>query len=223
LEDIIEAVRIAAVMGITKVRLTGGEPLMRRGIIYLVEKLAQIEGIDNLSMTTNGVMLEEYAAELKRVGLRRINISLDTIDADRFGEITNGGDVAKVLSGIDAAIAAELNPIKLNCVVKNSAQEKDAKLVKAYAAKKKLQVRFIHLMNLESGNFSIVEGGSGGDCVHCNRLRLLSNGDIRPCLFSDMAFNIRELGIKEALRQAIVCKPEKGTVCSEHWMCSLGG
>jgi len=209
-EEIEHVVRTAVRMGIDKVRLTGGEPLVRRDILHLVEMLAQIDGITDYAMSTNGILLADFAAQLKKAGLRRINVSLDTLSPKRFREITRGGDIERVLEGIDAAVAAGLAPVKLNCVVEHSSSEPDAHEVAAYARANGLEVRFIRRMDIANGRFWPVEGGHGGQCARCNRLRLSSDGMIRPCLFSDLAFSVRRLGAAEAIRQAVHLKPETG-------------
>jgi len=116
-EEIEQVIRAAARLGVMKVRLTGGEPLMRLHLHRLVEMLAGIEGIDEVSMTTNGTHLARHAAELKAAGLKRVNISLDTLKADRFRHITGEDRLRDVLRGIEAAGRAGLNPVKLNMVV----------------------------------------------------------------------------------------------------------
>lgn len=209
-EEIAEVTQEAVRMGVTKVRLTGGEPLVRRGIITLVEMLAQIAGIQDFAMTTNGILLEKYAKDLAKAGLHRINVSLDTMNPDRYAEITRGGDLRAVITGLVHARAAGLTPIKLNCVIQDTPDEPEAREVLAFGRSQGYEVRFIKRMNLEEGDFSIVIGGSGGDCAHCNRLRLTSNGLVRPCLFNDLGFPVRELGAKEAIRQAVASKPECG-------------
>ncbi len=98
--------KTAVSLGIDKVRLTGGEPLVRKGVVSLVKMIAEIDGIDDLSITTNGAMLKSFAAELKNAGLHRVNISLDTVDPVRFEYITRGGNLNDVLEGISAALAA---------------------------------------------------------------------------------------------------------------------
>ncbi|MGD9001732.1 MAG: radical SAM protein, partial [Anaerolineae bacterium] len=109
-EEIEIIVRAAAELGISKVRLTGGEPLVRLGIVDLVRQIARIPGIDDLAMTTNGVLLARYVRDLVDAGLHRVNISLDTLDAERFRRITRCGDLADVLAGIEAAQQAGLWP-----------------------------------------------------------------------------------------------------------------
>ncbi|HUW33886.1 MAG TPA: radical SAM protein [Planctomycetota bacterium] len=223
LEEIVEVARAAVPLGITKVRLTGGEPLVRDGITELVRMLSRIEGIRDLTMTTNGVLLGRRARRLADAGLQRVNVSLDALDSDRYREITGGGDVCDVLEGIDAARSAGLAPVKLNCVVSASADEPDARAVSAFARDNGLAVRFIHRMDLSSGTFAPVEGGSGGHCATCSRLRLSSDGQVRPCLFSDLAFSVRQLGPEQALLLAIRNKPKSGGPCSHNWMHGIGG
>lgn len=116
-EEIYAVVRAAAELGISKVRLTGGEPLVRIGLPDLIRMLSGIKGIDDIALTTNGTLLAERAAELKQAGLRRVNVSLDSLIPTRFRAATRGGDVSRVLDGIRAAGAAGLNPVKLNVVV----------------------------------------------------------------------------------------------------------
>ena len=115
-EEIYRVAAAAAELGIKKVRITGGEPLVRADLSRLVQMLAQIDTIDDIALTTNGTLLARYAEELKTAGLRRVNISLDTLKADKFKQITRGGDLDDVLAGIGAASAAGLNPIKINVV-----------------------------------------------------------------------------------------------------------
>jgi cyclic pyranopterin phosphate synthase len=116
-EEIITIVRAASELGINKVRLTGGEPLVRLGLEELVRMLAQVEGIDDISLTTNGTLLAKHASSLHEAGLRRVNVSLDTLKPERFREITRCGNLADTLAGITAARDAGLDPVKINCVV----------------------------------------------------------------------------------------------------------
>jgi cyclic pyranopterin phosphate synthase len=222
-EEITAVVRTAAAMGFTKVRLTGGEPLVRREITELVRMLRPIEGIDDLAMTTNGILLAEYAARLAAAGLDRVNVSLDAVKPERYAELTGGGDVARVLAGIDAAMKAGLEPVKLNCVVRESSSEPDAQDVARYGAERGLTVRFIRVMDPTAGAFSVVEGGAGGDCPRCDRLRLSCTGEVRPCLLSDLGFDIRTMGPEAALRAAVLYKPEAGSICTINWIRAAGG
>ncbi len=222
-EEITAVAQAAAAMGITKVRLTGGEPLVRRGIVRLVRMLAAIGGVDDLSMTTNGTLLAQYAGPLAAAGLNRVNISLDAVDPTRYAAITRGGDVRQVLAGIDAAIDAGFVPVRINCVVETDSQEPDAQDVARFAAATGLEVRFVRRMDLVQGTFAVVEGGHGGDCPRCNRLRLSSDGWIRPCLLANLCFNVRELGVVEALTRAVKSKPQAGSACTDRFMHAIGG
>jgi len=223
LEEIAEFVKVAVNKGIKKVRITGGEPLVRRNIVHLIEMLSKIDGIEDLSLTTNAILLEEFAEPMAKAGLNRVNISLDTINAIKFKEITRGGDINKVFKGIEAAKNAGLLPIKINCVVNKSSNEIDAQEVKSFCEDNDLKIQFIHQMNIETGEFSIVEGGTGGNCKVCNKLRLSSDGFLRPCLFNDVSFNIRDLGFENAIENALEAKPECGTKSSINKFNFIGG
>lgn len=223
LEEIIEVVTIGASLGISKVRVTGGEPLVRKNIVYLFEELGKIEGITDLSITTNGILLQKYAADLKAAGLHRVNISLDTMNPMQFRYITRGGNIEDVIKGIDAALKVGLTPVKLNCVIKDTSSSPDAQAVKEFADSRGIQVRFIHQMDLSAGHFSVVEGGSGGDCANCNRLRLTANGKIKPCLFNDQEYDVRKLGPSEAIRRAVENKPACGSHNLSGQFYNIGG
>ncbi|PKP33094.1 MAG: radical SAM protein [Bacteroidetes bacterium HGW-Bacteroidetes-17] len=222
-DEIVEVVKTGVEYGIDKVRITGGEPLVRKGIIDLISIIWNLEGVKDLSMTTNGILLEKFANDLKKAGLQRVNISLDTLNPQKFKKVTRGGDVEQVFKGIEAAKKAGLYPIKINCVVWKSSDEEDAQEVAKYCKENDLQVRFIHQMNLKTGEFSVVEGGDGGNCSTCNRLRLTANGNIKPCLFSDLMYNVRELGVEEAFKQALGNKPKAGTCNMSGDFYNIGG
>jgi len=222
-EEIHEATRTLVEMGIDKVRITGGEPLVRKDLLVLVEMLGAIGGIRDLAMTTNGILLAEAAEGLRRAGLGRVNVSLDTLDPKRFGRITRGGRLACVLAGIEAAAAAGLTPIKLNCVVEQSSAEPDAQAVAGFARDKGFEVRFIRRIDTARARFWPVEGGHGGRCTRCNRLRLSSDGMIRPCLFSDLAFSVRRLGPRRATELALEAKPAAGTTGRPVGLYEIGG
>ncbi|MDD3876435.1 MAG: radical SAM protein [Bacteroidales bacterium] len=222
-EEIVEVVRFTIDKGIDKIRLTGGEPLVRKGIVNLVKELALLKGIKDLAMTTNGILLNEFAEPLAQAGLHRINISMDTIDPEKFRYLTRGGDINKVFEGIKAAQKAGLSPLKINCVVEGNSMTKDAEAVFNYCKSNGLEFRYISQMNLSEGIFQVVHGGTGGDCQHCNRLRLTSNGKFKPCLFSDLEYDIRELGIENAFEKALNGKPEKGTKNHNNCFNNIGG
>jgi len=221
-EEIFETAKEAVKLGITKIRITGGEPLVRKGVVNLVEMIASLN-LKDFAMTTNGILLKQYAKQLKKAGLHRVNISLDAVNPERYKEITRCGNVEQVFEGIDAAIEAGLTPIKINTVIEKSKLEPDALEVKEFAEKKGLQIRYIRKMDLNKGKFWVVDGGTGGHCPTCSRIRLTSDGTIYPCLFSDLGYNIRTYGIKEAILKAVENKPEKGVLSKNNTFYNLGG
>ena len=222
-DEIVSFVEVAVKMGVDKVRITGGEPLVRKGIVDLVAMISSIDGIKDLSMTTNATCLRKYAFELADAGLQRVNISMDTIDPEKYRWITRGGDITEMLDGINAAFEAGLKPVKLNCVIRDNHNEPDARAVTEYGKTIGAEVRYIKEMDLSSGQFSIVEGGSGGNCAICNRIRLTATGKVKPCLFNDMEFDVRELGNEEAIRQAVDKKPVRGSFNKTGNFYNLGG
>ena len=222
-DEIIAFIKEAVTLGVNKVRITGGEPLVRKGIVDLVRMVADIPGIDDLSMTTNAILLSQFAKLLWDAGLRRVNVSLDTINQEKFKQITRGGDINSVIQGLAEAKRVGFNPIKINCVIEKSSNEPDALAVKKFALSHGFEVRFITKMDLEHGIFSQVDGGEGGNCAGCNRLRLTANGLVKPCLFNDLSFSVRELGAREAIIKAIGLKPESGTANHKGKFYNIGG
>lgn len=263
-EEIVEVVRIAAEQGITDIRLTGGEPLARMGITELVRMIAGVPGIRDISMTTNGVLLERYALELKEAGLKRVNISLDTLNPERFTRITRGGSFEQVWRGILAAEAAGLSPIKLNTVVMRGINDDELLNLARLTIDHGWHVRFIEMMpvnnqeaweegfpspkqifvplseikqRLASLNLHPIQEKSGSGpareyqiegargkigfispisehfCAECNRLRLTADGNLRPCLLSDLEIPVlpalrRGEPILPLLQEAVKRKPE---------------
>lgn len=264
-DELVRVVRVAASKGIRKVRLTGGEPLMRRNLPELVARLSALPQIEDLSATTNGYLLARDARALAEGGLDRVNVSLDTLDADRFKQIARRGSLDRVLAGIDAALEAGLAPLKLNCVVMRGKNDDEAEAFAEWTTRAPVHVRFIELMpirwNLDdtpappepripAGSLQVhqAEGGMLSDlqmrrmfvpwaetrerieaahgpleeaqiptngparafrvpgapgtvgfisqisddlCVRCNRLRLTSDGFLRPCLMEDGELDLR--------------------------------
>jgi len=178
-EEIITIARAAAELGISKVRLTGGEPLVRSGLDELIRMLAQIDGIDDISLTTNATLLSRHAAELKRAGLQRVNISLDTLKADKFSLITRSNlALGDVLAGIEAAKSAGLNPVKLNMVVMYGVNDDELLDFAAKTIDEEWHVRFIEFMpigGVESPNSHLISVGE-------MRKRLEVLGELQPCL-----------------------------------------
>lgn len=145
-EEIATLVRAAASCGVRAVRLTGGEPLLRRELPRLVSLLAEIEGIEDISLSTNGLLLEAQAAALARAGLRRVNVSLDTLLPERFERIARRPGLDAVLRGIDEAIAVGLDPIKLNCVVMRAENDDEVAAFAELTRARPIFVRFIEVM-----------------------------------------------------------------------------
>jgi len=159
---------------------------------------------------------------LTKSGCNRINISFDIVNPESHCQITRNGELVQVLEGIDAARVAGLEPIKINCVLLGQ-PDKETLYLQNFCEERGLKLRFIHQMNLKTGEFSTVEGGEGGNCIKCNRVRLLANGNIKPCLFSDLAYNIRNLGHQEALDLALGNKPRVGTYNQSGEFYNIGG
>ncbi len=147
-EEIVRIVRLAVEMGLVHVRLTGGEPLVRQGIVHLVAQLAAIPGLDDLSMTSNGILLADYAEALARAGLRRVNLSLDTLRPERFRALTRRGELADVLAGREAALAAGLRPVKINTVVVRGMNDDEVVDLARLTLQPDWHIRFIEVMPL---------------------------------------------------------------------------
>jgi cyclic pyranopterin phosphate synthase len=149
-EEILRIVRVFATEGISKVRLTGGEPLVRKGIVDFVSRLSQIEEIKDLSLTTNGILLKEFAQDLKKAGLKRINISLDSLRMERFYQITRKDDFERVWAGIEEALRVGLSPIKINMVAIQGVNDDEIESFARLTLRLPLIVRYIEYM--PSGN-----------------------------------------------------------------------
>ncbi|MDQ0114421.1 GTP 3',8-cyclase MoaA [Paenibacillus harenae] len=145
-DDIVEVARAGALLGISKLRITGGEPLVRPGLDGLIKRLAEIPGIRDIALTTNGIFLAKQAEALKKAGLNRVNISLDTLDHARFKFIARSGDLKRVMEGIEAAGAVGFDPIKLNCVLLKDINEDEIAAFLKLAFEQPLHVRFIEYM-----------------------------------------------------------------------------
>jgi cyclic pyranopterin phosphate synthase len=145
-EEILTVVQASAELGINKIRLTGGEPLVRTELPKLIRMLSQIEGIEEISLTTNGTLLKKYAIELKEAGLRRVNVSLDTFGADRFRYITRSGELKDTLDGVEAARNVGLQPVKINTVVLRGINDDEVLDFASMTYKEGWCVRFIELM-----------------------------------------------------------------------------
>ena len=146
LEEVTEIATAAVELGIKKIRLTGGEPLVRRGVVRLVEQLAALPGLRELTMTTNGILLPGMARDLKAAGLTRINLSLDTLDPEKYRQITRGGTLADAFAGLRAAEEAGLTPVKLNAVLIGGFNDSEIPAMVELTRERPVEMRFIELM-----------------------------------------------------------------------------
>ena len=176
-EEIGRVVEASAGLGVTSIRLTGGEPLVRPGVSQLVKMIAGVQGISDISMTTNGILLTEQAAELKAAGLTRVNISLDTFDPQRFTSICGLDKLSKVLEGIEAARAAGLNPVKINSVILRGVNDDEIVEIARKSIGDGWHVRYIEEMPL-------VESENGHKMVSIEEIRAVIEeefGELEPC------------------------------------------
>ena len=254
-EDILRLTGILSNHGVNKIRITGGEPLIRKGLTGLIENMSSIKGIEDISMTTNGILLEKYASELYNAGLKRINISLDSLKEERFCKITRTGSLKDVLTGIKLAKKTGFKPVKINTVLIRGINDDEIIDFVNFAKEFELNLRFIEYMPIggniaeavlskeieekirsEFDDFSLMTGNqiennadnadvysgvsrsfgfkdgkavigfisplSEHFCGNCNRLRLTASGNLRPCLFYDNEYNIKDI-LKENDDEAV--------------------
>lgn len=178
LEEIERLIKVASKLGIKSVRLTGGEPLVRKGVEDLVGAVTNMDGIENVSMTTNGVLLPQMADKLKAAGLNRVNISLDTLDPQQFAEITRVGKLEDTLAGIDAALETGFDPVKINAVAVRHLNQDFLEFAKL-SIDRPLHVRFIEYMPI--GQDAATEQGAWGkdDVISCKELLDRINEDAK--------------------------------------------
>lgn len=259
-EEIEQIVKVGAELGVRKIRLTGGEPLLRKNLPVLVEKLHSIPGIEDIALTTNGIYLHKYASELKRAGLNRVNISLDTLDPATFSYITRGGTLKDVLDSLEASLAVGFAPIKINTVLMKDINEADIERLIELAIDAPLHVRFIEYMPIghagdlwdskyvsldtvrlkakkfgtlqpygkvknngpaeqftfagAKGSIGFIHPISSHFCDSCNRLRLTSDGRLKPCLYWQDEVDLRPVlddpyEMKKRFYQAVRRKPQQ--------------
>ena len=217
----------AARMGFTKIRLTGGEPLVKRNIESLVRMISLSGKYREITMTTNGSLLTDTKAQqLKDNGLTRINISLDTLDPVRFTELTRGGNINDVLTGIEAANKAGLFPIKINMIIFAQTKPEELDIMRSFCADNGLTLQTIKhfsLYNRENETEYPHTFDRPQPCELCNRLRLTADGYFKSCLFSDKETQVDLNNIEESIRRAIKVKPFHGTACTGRVMCQIGG
>jgi cyclic pyranopterin phosphate synthase len=164
-EEIEEIVRAGAKLGITKVRITGGEPLVRRGIDEIIRRVSGTPGIEEVALTTNGTLLPEKAETLQAAGVKRVNISLDTLDPAEYRFITRTGNLADALRGIEAAIAVGLTPVKINAVLMGGVNDDQIEPLIELTKREHIHVRFIEIMPI-------------GECAGWNQARFISLDEV---------------------------------------------
>ncbi len=225
-EEIERIARVAAALGISKIKITGGEPLLKRNIERLVGLLSAIDGIRDIGMSTNGSLLTaKKAVSLKSAGLCRVNVSLDTLDPWMFSRITRGGDIRRVLDGIQAACAAGLAPVKINMVIFENTTDSEVGAMRNFCENSGLVLQTIRRFSLHCRDTKDtgMETQRPPQCFRCDKLRLTADGMLKPCLFSDTEIPIDPDNIKQSLAAAAAAKPMRGRVCSNRIMNQIGG
>ena len=203
-------------LGIDRVRLTGGEPLVRRDILEIVRRVKAIPGVKNLALSTNGTELARLAPALKDAGVDRVNISLDTLDAERFREITRRGDLARVWEGVEAALDAGLDPVKLNAVLTGEESLEDADRLVALTLDQPLAVRFIEMMPTASNQRS--QPASAGRVPTCDDVRERVEARYGALAAADFAYRTgpaRSFRIPGAAGTVGFITPLSHTFCAE--------
>ena len=221
-EQIQMVVKEAAKLGFEKIRLTGGEPLVKKNIEKLVEMIAQVDGIKIIGMTTNGLLLPEKAPLLKKAGLSSLNISCDTLNPERYAKITRIGKLEWVLKGIDAALKENF-PIKINMVVTNETTENEIDDMQKFCDDRGMKLQLINHYDLTAEKLNDYTFDRPPNCAFCNRIRLLADGTLKPCLHSNIEVKVDFKNIRESLIKAIKLKPESGYVCTNREMYEIGG
>lgn len=215
----------AGKLGFNKIRITGGEPLVKRDIESLFEMIRLTHKYNEITMTTNGALLtKEKAKILKANGLNRITISLDTLNEKKFAALTRCGNINDVFKGIDAAIEAELFPIKINMIIFEDTTKDEIYKMQEFCEKKHISLQTIQqfsLYNKEDSNFHTCDRPL--PCTLCNKLRLTADGYLLPCLFSNKEIKVDLNNIEQSIRKAISIKPLHGTSCANRGMSQIGG
>jgi len=263
-ENCLNIGQAAVESGITRIRLTGGEPLMRPDILKIISGLSAIPGLKDLSLTTNGIFLDRLAFDLAAAGLHRVNISLDSLDEANFQQITKGGKLRSTLNGIEKSLQAGLVPVKINVVLLKGINDHEVERFIAMTIDQELDVRFIEYMPMQGqkkwenlflplekvteaaqkfaplvavkgdhnrgggpaqyfrlegaiGKIGLITPLSCHFCDRCNRLRVTSDGKIKPCLFSAEEIDLHPFldskeKIKEQFRAALKIRTDPRTV-----------
>lgn len=257
-EQIVRICKATSELGITRIKITGGEPFVRLGCTDLIRDIKALDGIEEVTVTTNGQIIERYIGELKGIGIDGINISLDTLDPEKYTYITGRGELAKTLRAIDLSVRAGIRT-KINTLLQKGFNEDEAIEIASLAFRYGIDVRFIELMpvgaadaatglsnddvlkrlmdewpDLEpdesihgngpavyfkreghKGAIGFISAMHGKFCKYCNRVRLTSQGQLKPCLCFDIGTDLtpfltgKDEDLKEAIRKAIFEKPEE--------------
>lgn len=152
-EEILQIIKVATTIGISKIRITGGEPLLRKNIESFIERVSRVDGIKDIGITTNGVLLKKYAKVLHEAGLKRVNVSLDSLDQNKFRIITRLGSLKEVLEGIEEAQRVGLNPVKINVVVMRGINDDEIEKFAMWSMEVPYQIRFIEFMPIGHNNW----------------------------------------------------------------------
>jgi len=251
-EEITEIVQASAACGITKVRITGGEPLVRRGIMEICKRVAETDGINEVCLTTNGILVPQFAKQLKDAGVNRLNFSLDSLDHVTYNKITRFNALDDALAGVKAALETGFDAIKINAVLIGGVNDGEILDLLELTRRYNINVRFIEIMPVgecadwaksrfisslcvlrlapdlyETGTDGVTKlyklpGGLGTVglispisshfCPTCNRIRVTSDGTLKPCLHSAEEINLRGLHgpeLERVIRSAIYEKPRK--------------
>lgn len=256
-EEIVRICRVAAGLGISRIKITGGEPFVRLGCTDLIRSIKAIEGIEEVTVTTNGQTLEKYIDELKEIGIDGINISLDTLDPERYAFITGRGELERTVRSIECSVRSGIKT-KVNCLLQKGLNEDEMFDFAELAFRHGIDVRFIEMMpvgaadagsgvsntyvlqklkdrwpDLESdgsvhgngpavyykrpgseGGIGLISAIHGKFCGYCNRVRLTSQGQLKPCLSFDIGTDLvpalrgTDEELREVMRRAIYDKPE---------------
>lgn len=221
-EQIYDIVKEAVKLGFNKIRITGGEPLVRKYIEELVKMIRSIEDINTIAMTTNGILLNQTVYKLKEAGLDSINVSLDTLDAERYKTITRGGNLFEVIEGIEKAYKLGFD-LKINVVIYDDTSKKELPKLYKYAKSINAKLQTIMFYNINEQKEDTIDYDRPMRCKYCNRIRLLSDGYLLSCLHSDIKVKVDFNDIKGSIMKCINIKPEKGGYSNAKSLSMIGG
>ena len=221
-EQIYNVVKEAAELGVKKVRITGGEPLVRKDIDSLVAMIRSVKKVETIAMTTNAVLLYNAAEKLKEAGLDSINISLDTLDSERYKHITRDGNLYDAMKGIKKA--SELGfQLKINVVIYDEKSKEELPLLREYADNLNAKIQTIQYYNINEQKLDSIDYDRPAKCKYCNRIRLLADGYLLSCLHSNIKFKVDFNDIRGSIIRCIEGKPENGAYSDVESLSMIGG